>query len=193
MNVWGSSKKILVAGLVALAMSFTGCLTDDGDGGSTPVGTKLTNEKTNDTVWNITGPNRGAFDLLLGATVGAAGAENTKDLKDLSNAAVLDAPAHPTEVKFPKMWGSGSGTTFSAASGFDYANATDSSAIKAYNAGAKATTTPVLATGNIIIAKVRGGTQYAVIKITGVVEVFGVAPVTSDNKDYILFDYKLSP
>jgi hypothetical protein len=194
MNVWGNVKKLSLGGFIAggliimSSFSVTGCLTDDKDDDttSTPVDNsiKLTNEKTNDTIWNIQGKNRGSFDLVTGTLVSQSTSDASKDAVDMSTVGT-------TGVDFPKTWKSLNGGMFvTAASGFDYANATDSSVIKAYAAGGTpSATTKVLAPNDIIIEKLRGGSRYAVIKITDVV----VTTAATDNLDYILFNYKLTP
>jgi hypothetical protein len=189
MNVWGSVKKFSLVGamIVVGSMSFTGCLTDDKKDEPAPVdkSIKLTGEKTSDTLWNIAGPYKGAFDLVNNINVGSAGAEADKNLKDLTNPTVLDANG---KIVSPKTIGSGNGTMFVVAAGFDYANATDSSVIKAYKAGTGLAATPVLAKDAVVIANLKGASmKYAVIKIQDVVV------TADDNKDYFLFSYKLTP
>ncbi len=192
MMVRGNLKKILAGGLFVGGMLFvstttlTGCLTNDTKAADTATvvvdhSVKLTNEKMNDTVWNIMGPNHGAFDMVTGVTVAKATTDASKDAVDMSSLG-------STSVTFPKTWTSLNTTMFvTAAAGFDYANASDSTVIKGYKAGTAAAITKVLAVNDIILAKLRSGNTYAVIKITGVVE------TSDDNKDYILFNYKLTP
>lgn len=181
MNVWGLTKKVLGIGLLVVPITFTGCLTDDDDDDpDVAVGTALSAEKT-DTVWNLQGPNKGAYNLVTGVQVGAAEAAATKDLVDMAVVATAG-------VTWPKTLTSLNGTLFVKPSGFDYANATDSSTIKAYAAaGTGAAVTPVLAANDIIIAKLRGGSRYAAIKVLAVTE------TASDNKDYFYFGFRLTP
>lgn len=187
MNVFGSVKKFSVGGMFIGAMilggslTLTGCLTDDKEEEpAVNTGTALTVEKT-DTVWNLQGPNKGAYDLVTGEALSSSVAATNKDLVDMG---VVQAAG----VVWPKSLTSGNGTLFvKAASGFDYAGAKDSSLVKAYAAGTAAATTSALADGDVILAKLRGGSRYAAIKILAVVETSG------DNRDYIRFGYRLTP
>ena len=176
-----STKKIIAGGLVVLSMALTGCLTDDKkDAAPVDASVKIAFESKSDTIWNLQGPKRGSFDLMGDSTVPAAGLDGIKDAKDMSSVGT-------TAVIFPKTWTSTNGTLFvTAAAGFDYANATDSTVIKGYAAGTAAATTKVLAAGDIILAKIRGA-KYAVIKINAVTE------TSADNLDFVAFIYKRTP
>ncbi len=198
MMVWGNMKKILAGGFVAGCMmmvsttTLTGCLTDDKKDSVvvTDKSVKLTGEHMNDTIWNVQGPNKGAFNLVGNVNVGSTGAAADKHLLDLTDKTVLNG----TAIVYPKTLGSGNGTTFVLPATFDYANATDSSVIKAFKAGGTPlTTTPVLSMDKVVIANLKGaGTTYAVILITKVMETEPTA-TGNDNKDYIAFNYKLTP
>ncbi|HQI69582.1 MAG TPA: hypothetical protein PLT47_02450, partial [Bacteroidales bacterium] len=62
------------------------------------------------------------------------------------------------------------GNQFVLFNGFDYANATDLSAMNAYNAGQKLDMISGLNINDIIITKEAGSNVYAVIKITNIVD-----------------------
>jgi hypothetical protein len=198
MMVWGNMKKILAGGLVAGCMmmvsttTLTGCLTDDKTDSVKVIdkSIKLTGERMNDTIWNVQGPNKGAFNLVANVNVGSTGAAADKNLLDLTDKSVLVG----TAIVYPKTLGSANGTTFILPATFNYANATDSTVIKAFKAGGTPlTTTPVLSKDKVIIANLKGaGTTYAVILITAVVETEPTA-TGNDNKDYMTFNYKLTP
>ncbi len=81
-------------------------------------------------------------------------------------------------------WTSMNGTLFVKANSYNYANATLEAAIAAYNAGTPSQTVTNPAANDIYIAKLRGGNNYVVIKVTNVVE------TTNDNLDKIEFSYK---
>lgn len=180
MNVWGLSKKILGIGLIAVPLTFTGCLTEEDDPAPVNTGVALSAEKK-DTVWNLQGLKRGAYNLVTGVTVASTGSATDKDVLDM---AVVGGAG----VNWPKTLTSGNGTMFvKAAASFDFAAATDSSTVKAYNAGTGSAVTPVLANNDVIIAKLRGGTRYAAVKIISVTE------TASDNLDYFYFGYRLTP
>lgn len=179
MEVRGFMKKFLGIGLLVLPLTFTGCLTEEDDPEPTDNSKALTTEKK-DTVWNVKGPNKGAYNLVGGAQVAESEANANKDIVDM---AVLAGGT----VTWPKTLNSLNGTMFvTAASGFNYDAATDSTLIKAYAAGTAAATTKVLAVNDVILAKLRGGNTYAAIKIYAVTDV-------ADNKDYINFGYRLTP
>lgn len=184
--VWGKVKKstlssMFLGALVAASLSMTGCLTDDKKDDKPADKSEALTTESKDTIWNLQGPNKGAYDLLAGEAVAQSGASSDKDLVDM---AMLSGGA----IVWPKTLTSLNTTTFvTAPSGFDYANATDSTLIKAFAAGTAATTTKVLAANDVILAKVRGGPDYAAIKI------YAVNETTSDNKDNIVFGYRLTP
>lgn len=138
-------------------------------------------EKTNASIYNFQGPQKGAWDLVGDSAVGATASNTIKDLIDQS--VVMTGAG----VVFTKTWGTSTGTMFvKAKSTFDYSNATEASAKEAYEAETNAfPSTGVLATGDIYIAyNSRFPHHYAVIKIVSVNE------TSSDNNDYISFNYK---
>ncbi|HAO99604.1 MAG TPA: hypothetical protein DCQ83_06125 [Fibrobacteres bacterium] len=177
-----STKKLLIAGLAVATMALTGCLTDDKkDSTPTDPAVKIAFESMNDTIWNLQGPKKGAFDLLGDSAVSASKSDSIKDAKDMSSVGT-------SAIVFPKTWTSTNGTMFvTAAAGFSYDSATDSTAIRGYKAGTPSATTKVLAAGDIILAKIRGGSKYAVIKIKTVTE------TSADNLDFVAFSYKRTP
>ena len=188
MKVWGNMKKISFGGMIAGAMiiassfSVTGCLTDEKNDEPTPTNKakSLTVEKK-DTVWNVKGPNKGAYNLVSVNAVAEAEANTNKDLVDM---AVLAGGT----VTWPKTLTSLNGTLFvKAASGFDYAAATDSTVIKAYAAGTGVATTATLVANDVILAKLRGGNTYAAVKV------YAGTETSADNKDFINFGYRLTP
>lgn len=138
--------------------------------------TPLAYENTSGVIWNLVGPYQGAWDLGTNVGVSSSGAESTKDMKNTSTVASGWVNAWTT--------GTGNGTLYVKTSVFDYNNATLESATSAYAAGTAVSTVTNPATNDIYIAKLRGGTNYAVIKITNIV----VTP--SDNLDKIEFSYK---
>lgn len=186
MLVWENVKKVSLGGMFVGAMmlsslSLTGCLTDDKTEDPPADNSKALTAEKKDTIWNLQGPNKGAYNLVTGAQVGQSEASANKDLVDM---AVLSGGS----IAWPKTLTSLNGTTFvTAPSGFDYAAATDSTVIKAFVAGTASPTSKVLADGDVILAKVRGGSTYAAIKA------YKVAETASDNKDYINFGFRLTP
>ncbi|ABG60620.1 hypothetical protein [Cytophaga hutchinsonii] len=108
---------------------------------------------------NIQGPNSGAFDLVALTNKAASDAETGKDMID----------ADKTTAFWEKSFNAGtSGTLYAKlAPGFDYTNATDLTIKNAYAAAGNAIDTQTgVAAGDIFVAKLRGGNDYALIKVT---------------------------
>jgi hypothetical protein len=85
-----------------------------------------------------------------------------------------------------KEWRSPAGGKFVLYNGFDYANATDSTAISAYTSGVKSSILYNVQVGDIIITKLGSVTtnKYAVIRITDIVDAAG------KDGDYYEFNIK---
>ena len=136
-------------------------------------------EKTDGMIYNVSGLEKGAFDLVTGALVGASDEDTTKDLLDISVGG----------EGFAKTLSSGNGAMFvTADSEFSYADATDKSAMDAFTAGSAVETTAVLAVDDVIIVKLGADREvaYAVLKITKV----DVDEGAGDNTGVIEFSYK---
>lgn len=145
-------------------------------GGST--GTATT-EKTGN-VYNVNGPNKGAYDLISDAGVSASSANTTKDLKDITAAGVT----------FDGALSSGNGATFvKAASSFDYANATVESITAAFAAGTALTSIPAPSVGDVYLVKTARGTttSYIALKFT---VVHAESTSSSANDGYVTFTYR---
>lgn len=144
-------------------------------------------------IYHILGPYQGAWDLVNDEGVSEGGSANryTGSNKDMINIENVD----PGD--FIHGWVAGNTTRFVKVTGFDYANATVEGAKAAYesgspigdhsySAGDTGTGNPVMVSeGDIIVAKIRGNDEYAVIKIEAINDT-GV----EDNKDDITFSYK---
>lgn len=173
-------KLFLLAGLVA-SVGFTSCSEEDTTvTPTTPTDTSaVLVEYANGVTWNLQGPNQGAWDFVANAGVSSSGATQSKDIIDMSS-------VDPTlGVIFPKTWTTSNGTTFVKANNFNYAGATQAKADTAFLAGTATSTTGVLATGDVYIAKnARYSHSYVVIKVGTITE------TTTDNLDKIQFTYK---
>lgn len=123
---------------------------------ATPFGTEVVGA-----FFHVGGSLEGAYDLVAETTIAAAGVEANKDMKNTDV-----APA-----AFTGSWtaGTGNNTMYVRANSFDYDNGSVEDAAAAYAAGGAPISTILnpLA-GNIIIAKLRGGNDYAVIEIVSV-------------------------
>lgn len=136
-------------------------------------------EKTDGMIYNVSGLEKGAFDLVTGALVGASEEGTTKDLLDISVGG----------EGFAKTLSSGNGAMFVAADpDFSYADATDKSVMDAFEAGSAVETTAVLAVDDVVIVKLGADREvaYAVLKITKV----DVDAGEGNNTGVIEFSYK---
>jgi hypothetical protein len=135
----------------------TNTLTVTGTSGgvvSTPFGTEVLGA-----FFHVGGSLQGAFDLVAETPIALAGVEANKDMKN------LDTGGSPFTGSFTT--GTGNGTKYVRANSFDYATGSVEDAIAAYDAGNAGGTMLNPFSGNVFIAKLRGGTDgYAVIQIT---------------------------
>jgi hypothetical protein len=106
--------------------------------------------------YHIGGTLAGAYNLVDDVTVNLGGANINKDMNNTNTA------GNP----FTGAWQSENNTLFVKDNGFDYTNATEEAAMAAYTAGSPSATVSAPAVGDIYIAKLRGGIDYTVIKIT---------------------------
>lgn len=141
------------------------------------VGTPLSTEVTG-AFFHIEGTSQGSYDLVNNTTVAASGANS---LKDMSN---TDAAGDP----FTGSWTAKNSTMFVKVSSFDYANATAQMAANAYNNGTASASVTDPIVGDFYIAKLRGTSDYAVIKVTNVDPNDNTC--NCGNKGKITFDYK---
>lgn len=116
--------------------------------------------------------NGGEYSILSDST-----ARDIQDFSDTANATLSRSWKSPAGGKF---------VHFVSGSGFDYANATDSSTIGAYTAGLKTSLLTNLKIGDVILSKLgsTSSNKYVVIRITNVVDVEG------KNEDYYEFSIK---
>ena len=84
---------------------------------------------------------------------------------------------------FVKGWVGQNSTTFVKVNGSDYDNATLSSVAAAFSAGTTVSTVSNVVVGDVYIAKLRGTSTYAVLKVTAVTDAAG-------NNDFIEFSVK---
>jgi hypothetical protein len=132
-------------------------------------------------IHHIFGALNGSYDLVNDAEVAAAANDS---LKDMSNTEVNDAT-------FTGSWTAKNDTKFVRASTVDFSTATYSSIVSTY-ASLSAATDPSLGFPNaneVIIAKLRGGEDYVLIKITSVDPTFEDGGAAGDNGK-LSFEYK---
>lgn len=141
----------------------------------TPMATEVS-----DAFFHIGGSLEGAYDLVAETTRSVGDADSDKDMVN------TDAAGDP----FTGSWeaGQGNSTMFVKDNSFNYANATVEAAEMAYNNGNASSSVDNPANGDIYIARLRGGSDYAVINVTD------VDPSNNDcncgNTGKISFDFK---
>lgn len=137
-------------------------------------GTTLAYENTAGVLWSLIAPAGyyGAFDLAHNEGLSSSVGDTEKDMKNNSTSG------------WSPQWISGNATTYVKANTFDYAAGTHEDAATAFTSGTAATFPITPAVNDIYIAKLRAGSNYAVIKITNIYD----SP--SDNLDKIEFTYK---
>lgn len=106
--------------------------------------------------FHVNGSLQGAYDLVLDTVVASGGSANDKDMEN------TDAAGDP----FTGSWTAANSTSYVKDNGFDYNNATLEAAQTAFAAGSASGTVTNPAANDIYVARLRGGADYAVIKIT---------------------------
>jgi len=136
-------------------------------------------EKADQTIYNALAPTGyyGAYNLET--LSGVPSSSNDKDMQDMTPSA--------TGI-YAKGWDGASGTVFVKSNSYDYANANWATAKAAFAAGTSTNSVTNAAVGDIYIAKLRNQDNYAVIKVTAVVDDEQVG--TGKNQDYIKFNVK---
>lgn len=142
----------------------------------------LEEEVTGALIWNLQGPYKGAWDLVADDSLSSVMPDSLKDMSNLTTFTdVVDASL---EGGFRAGWESKNGTMFVVDADFDYHNATLEAAMASYAAGTASETVDSVALGDVVVAKLRGGSDYTVIQITNIITTDG------DNLDRIEFTYK---
>lgn len=129
----------------------------------------------NGIIWNIIGPNAGAWDLKNNVAVWASEPDSIKDMRNF----------FISGMTYYSGWTSTNNTLFVVDNNFDYENVTSTIQLKsAFLTGTPTDTIYTVSVGDKIIAKLRGTDEYVAIKITSV-NLTGM-----DNLDNITFEYK---
>lgn len=135
--------------------------------------------------FHIGGSLQGAYDLVAAkpiSTVGAGADPTKQDMKNTDQAGAV----------FTGSWTAGNATDFvKAGAGFDYSLVTEQAAATAYANGTVTANVNNPSSGDIYIAKLRGGPDYAVIKITSVDPNDNTC--SCGNKGKITFSFKKKP
>ena len=140
----------------------------------------LSTEITTGVIGHLYGPLNGAWDLVNDVEMWMGDADANKDMVNTSSG---------SGSAFVAGWeaGPGNSTTFVQANSFDYDNAYAQDAEDVFNAGTPSSEISDVSENDIIIAKLRGGDDFAVIKITDVDPYFK-STMAGDGR--IAFSYK---
>lgn len=173
---------LLLSGVVGLAS----CGKDD-DATPTKVKTAFTTTKT-DTLWNLAGPKKGAYDLVNMVNKGSSDADGDKDMANTTTADDLSSG-----ITFRKEFVSKNATRFvNAGTSVSFESAYKElvdSVYKANSSSATATISGVL-NNSVYIAKLRDGSNYALIKVIAVNDDGKTLATGGNNNDNIIFSYK---
>ncbi len=140
--------------------------------------TPLANEVSG-AIFNLAGPEKGAWDLVADVAKSLGDADADKDMANTTTNA--DA------ANFKKEWEAKNATTFVKVMGMPYEAFGSEEAAKGYFMAQMASASAKVenvAQNDIYVAKLRGEENYAVIKVTEIVE------TADDNNDKIVFTYK---
>lgn len=135
--------------------------------------TTLAFEETGAIIANKIGTDQSAWDLAT--NVRRAG---TSTEADLVNPSTTNSP-------WVKGWDGVRATTFVKANSFMYATATLEAAEATFSAGTSIANVTNVAVGDIYIAKIKGGSNYAVLKVTVAND-----DIVDSNAEKIEFTYK---
>ena len=141
-------------------------------------GTTLAYENTSAILYNLMAPTGylGAWDLVNNVGVASSGSETSKDMANKSTSGTGWIPGWST--------GTGNTTAFVKDNSLTYATATLEDITAAYNTSGSSSITITPTVGDIYVAKLRGASNYALIKVTA------INTTASDNLDNITFTYK---
>ena len=128
-------------------------------------------------VWNIQGPNTGAWDFMGDSAVAAAGDSLVKD--------IIDNTTGGLGVTYDAEWVSGNGTTFVIDNNLTFA-ANLGQIVAAYEAGTELENTGTLEAGDIVVCKnARFPQGYVLVEVTNVDDTSII-----NNLDNVTFMYK---
>lgn len=147
------------------------------------VETPFSNEATNGIINNSQGPSSHAWDFIENKSKSTSDEVLTKDIIDNTSPSTGDFLAGG--------WNSGSESTFVLVSDYNYDTASKESAKAAFGSGTEVSLIEAsdLEVDNIVLIKLRGEDDYAVVKITEVYD-DGKNGGTGGNSDYRKFVYK---
>jgi len=122
-------------------------------------------------VWNFSGPNTGAFDLLLGVAKTSGDDKADKDIHDSTATAEI--------ANWPARWTSKNGTKFNLITSYAYGDILNTGQLDAaWNTAGTEMKYMFVKTGDLYIAKLRGTNTKVLVSITGVTK------TTGDNLDF---------
>ena len=168
------------AGTESIVISVT-----DKDGLTASFTAKITTDVTalktaTGTVHHIDGAEDGAYDLYNNTTLNLAGTETSKDIVNTDASGATFTGAFTV--------GTGNGSLFVVNNSFDYDNATKTSISEAFAAGSSSSSVSP-SEDDIILVKLRGMDEYAVLKVTDIETTSGSG---ANGKGSMSFSYKTS-
>lgn len=144
-----------------------------------PVQPELLTETTGHQMYSNNSQNADAYNLEAGVAM-------TSILEDSTDLDLKDMPLNDTTEVLSRSWVSPAEGKFIRFNAFDYANATDSSLVDAYNSAVGQGQVDNIIAGDIILTKLGNSTsfQYAAIQIVIIND------VDSTDQDFYLFNFK---
>jgi len=155
-----------------------------------PIGTPMTYENTSGIIYNkLYASGKSAWDLISNNALWTSDLSSSAgDMKNITT--LTTASTDMDGYGFIVGWDGVNGTDFvqvsSITSSVTYANAMMETVIAAYNSGTKLSSVKHVTKGAVYIARLRGGSSYAIIEIT---EVYQVKKKDTTG-DYFRFKYK---
>jgi len=130
--------------------------------------------------YHIGGSIAGAYDLIADIEKWVVDSDNDKDMRNTD----------PAGAPYTGSWetGTGNNTMYVKDNAYDYINASPASADSAYNIGAPSSSVINPVAGDIYIAKLRGGSDFCVIKIISMDPADNTCGCLNTGK--ISFEYK---
>ncbi len=151
-------------------------ITNLGDGGSNLAVLTEDNDGDPFRVWNVYGPNTGAYEIGFG-DVSTSSPNTEKDIQDSTTVDEITA--------WPARWSSRNGTTYKVAPAGAWSTVTNERGIEvAWDEAGEATTFVDVEEGTSYLLNLKGANRYALVEITK------VESTDDDNLDYIEFIYK---
>ena len=147
--------------------------------GPLPTQPELLTESTGHKMYSNNSQNADAYNLEAGIAM-------IYSLSDSTDLDLLDMPLNDTTFALSRTWVSPAGGEFIKFNAFDYANATDSSLVNAYNSGVNLGLVDEIVDGDIILTKLKNTSSFTYAAIQIVI----INDPDSTDQDFYLFNFK---